>query len=69
MELWNQAIQEDPRAVESLKGGTKRAVHKVEIDEADLEDVEGAWRNGTISSVSYAHVWHDEQADYVDESC
>lgn len=51
MEAWNNAIRDDERAVETLKGGTKRTVHKVEVDEADLEDVEGAWRNGTIDKV------------------
>jgi hypothetical protein len=53
MEQWNNAIKEDPRAVETLKGGTKRTVHKVEVDEGDLEDIEAAWRNGSISSVRY----------------
>lgn len=52
MEQWNNAIKEDPRAVETLKGGTKRTVHKVEVDEGDLEDVEAAWRNGSMSTVS-----------------
>jgi ATP-dependent DNA helicase 2 subunit 1 len=51
MQAWNEAISEDPRAVETLKGGTKRTTHKVEVDEADLEDIEGAWRNGSISKV------------------
>ena len=55
MEQWNNAIKEDPRAVETLKGGTKRTVHKVEVDEGDLEDIEAAWRNGSISSVSCYH--------------
>jgi ATP-dependent DNA helicase 2 subunit 1 len=52
MEAWNNAIRDDPRAIETLKGGTKRTVHKVEVDEADLVDIEGAWRNGNMSGVS-----------------
>jgi hypothetical protein len=52
MEQWNNAINEDSRAVETLKGGTKRTVHKVEVDEGDLEDIEAAWRNGTIPAVN-----------------
>lgn len=52
MEAWNNAIRDDERAVETLKGGTKRAVNKVEVDEADLVDVEGSWRNGTLDKVS-----------------
>lgn len=52
MEQWNNAINEDPRAIETLKGGTKRTVHKVEVDEGDLEDIEAAWRNGTLPAVS-----------------
>lgn len=55
MEQWNTAIKEDPRAVETLKGGTKRTVHKVEVDKGDLEDIEAAWRNGSLSGVSQDH--------------
>ncbi|ORX40593.1 SPOC like C-terminal domain-containing protein [Kockovaella imperatae] len=54
MAEWNQAIEEDERAVESLKAPTKRAAATVEVDEAELEDVAGAYREGTIDKVKVA---------------
>lgn len=52
MEAWNNAIREDERAVESLKSGTKRAIHLVKVEEEDLEDIESAWRNNSLEKVS-----------------
>lgn len=53
MEAWNNAIREDERAVETLKGGTKRTVPLAEVDESELADVEGSWRNGTLDKVKF----------------
>ncbi|WWD03626.1 hypothetical protein V865_001681 [Kwoniella europaea PYCC6329] len=47
MSEFNKSIEEDDRAVESLKGGTKRttkAAAEEEIDEADLKDLRGLWK-------------------------
>lgn len=58
MEAWNNAIRDDERAVETLKGGTKRGAAgagagKIGVDAEDLMDIEGAWRNGTMAKVRY----------------
>ena len=69
MAEWNKAIEEDERAVESLKAATKRAPvgYTVgepllysqdeadvdgQIDEEDLADLPGAYREGTLDKVS-----------------
>ncbi|KAK6909437.1 hypothetical protein I203_103455 [Kwoniella mangroviensis CBS 8507] len=47
MSEFNKSIEEDDRAVESLKGGTKRttkAAAEEVIDEADLKDLRGLWK-------------------------
>lgn len=53
MEAWNNAIREDERAVETLKGGTKRAAQTVQVDESELADVEASWRKGTMDKVCH----------------
>lgn len=52
MEAWNGAIRDDERAIESLKGGTKRTIHKVQVEADDLEDIESAYRDNTLDKVS-----------------
>ncbi|WVR07687.1 hypothetical protein IAU60_004729 [Kwoniella sp. DSM 27419] len=57
MAEFNRSIEDDDRAVESLKGGTKRGAGgagagargaTVDLDEADLKDIKGMWQLGTI---------------------
>jgi len=49
MKEWNAAVEEDERAVEGLKPATKRAT--IDVDEEDLEDIPGAWANGSLDKM------------------
>ncbi|WVR00189.1 hypothetical protein IAU59_007331 [Kwoniella sp. CBS 9459] len=49
MAEFNRSIEDDERAIESLKGGTKRGgTAAAEVDEGDLKDIRGMWKLGTI---------------------
>ncbi|OCF44617.1 hypothetical protein I317_01504 [Kwoniella heveanensis CBS 569] len=58
MAEFNRSIEEDERAIESLKGGTKRTGAgaaggakrggTVDLDEGNLKDIRGMWKLGTI---------------------
>lgn len=55
MAEFNKAIEEDERCVDvPRRGGTKRsAATAAEIDEDDLADVVGAYRDGKIDKVGF----------------
>ena len=57
MREWNDLINEDERAVDSLKGGMKRgAAAVVDIDEQDLVDIPDAWHKGKLDKVCALHL-------------
>ncbi|WWC72003.1 uncharacterized protein I206_105962 [Kwoniella pini CBS 10737] len=58
MAEFNQSIEDDERAIESLKGGTKRSTKSgpsadtaLEMNEEDLKDLRGLWKLGKLDKV------------------
>ncbi|WVW86165.1 hypothetical protein I302_108206 [Kwoniella bestiolae CBS 10118] len=57
MSEFNRSIEEDERAVESLKGGTKRAGRADEgVEEGDLKDLRGLWKLGRLDKAKVQEI-------------